>query len=592
MLSTAAIITLAVIVISVVLFAIEVIAIDLVALLMMVTLILTGVITPEQGIEGFSNKATITVAFMFILSAALLKTGALQFLAHKLAKSFKSHFKLSFVLMLVLIALISGFVNNTPVVAVFIPVMIQIAHANGQSPKQLLIPLSFASIFGGTLTLVGTSTNLMVSGIASDYGVAELKMFDLTKLGIIFLVIGVLYMLVVGIRLLPKGTDALKKSKNDYLSTLRLKTGALSTSKNLSVFEEIGMQIKGVIAKKSYLPVDNLLEAEEAVVDENPTVVVATNLKQLKALKERERVQPASDFLINGHSLRKKETSLVELVITPQSHLVGKPISKNYFIRNFRAVPIAIKDREGMVQLEDTPLKAGDILLLEIRTRYNNDLKVEAETENPPFILLSEEHLIDFDKRKFYTVLSLIFGVVVASAIGVDIMVSCITAVSVMLVLGIIKMPEAYQSINWKVIMIIACALSLGKAMNNSGLDELIAHQLITHLGDFGPIVLLSGLYLLTSILTELMSNHAAAALILPIALTTASSLGVQPLPFIVAITFAASASFMTPMGYHANTMVYAAGQYRFMDFIRVGTVLNLVFWLLATFLIPIIYGF
>lgn len=590
MISTGAIITLIVIVVSIVFFAIEVIAIDLVALLMLVTLILTGVITPEQGIEGFSNKATITVAFMFILSAALLKTGALQFLAHRLAKSFRYNFKLSFVLMLVLIAIISAFINNTPVVAVFIPVMIQIAHASGQSPKKLLIPLSFASIFGGTMTLVGTSTNLMVSGIAKDYGALELTMFDLTKLGIIFLIVGVIYMSFIGIKLLPTDIKTAQSKKNDYITTVNLAQYSRLPIQELSLIKEIGMTVKAIVNKdKETTEFDSTLPLK----DSTEKMILATNLEQLKQLKERSRIKSETGYTINGHRLRKKETSLVEVVITPTSHLVGKPLSKHYFTRNFRAVPIALKEREGIIQIDKDPLKAGDVVLLEARTRYISELKSTEKQENAPFILLSEEHLIDFDQRKFFLVLAIIAGVVITAASGVmDIMVSCISGVSLLLLLKVIKMPEAYQSINWKVIMIIACALSLGKAMNNTGLDELIAKGIITQLGDMGPIFVLSGLYLLTSILTELMSNHAAAALILPIALTTAASLGVSPLPFIVAITFAASASFMTPMGYHANTMVYAAGQYKFSDFIKVGTLLNLIFWALATLLIPILYPF
>lgn len=568
MISTGALITLIIIAVSVVLFAIELIAIDLVALLMMLTLILTGVITPEQGIEGFSNKATITVAFMFILSASLLKTGALQFLAYRLAKSFQYNFKVSIGLMMLLIALISGFINNTPVVAIFIPVMIQIAHTSGQSPKKLLIPLSFASIFGGTLTVVGTSTNLMVSGTSKDYGAMELNMFDLTKLGIVFLIVGIAYMMFIGVRLLPNNKKVIDQKKNDYISSIQL-----LDKEKVAFKQKSGIQLLDKIAHETH--------------------IITTTLDRLKELKEHARLKSFTPFKINNHSFRKQETSFIELVITPNSHLIGKLLSDAYFTRNYRAVPIAIKHKGELIDISKETLVAGDIILLEIRTRYITDLKSAEKQENSPFILLSEEHIIDFNQRKFYTVLAVISGVILSASIGLtDIMVSCIAGVSLLLVLNVLNMPEAYKSINWKVIMIIACALSLGKAMSNTGLDQFIADQVITHLGELGPIYVLSGLYLLTSILTELMSNHAAAALILPIALTTASSLGVNPLPFVVAITFAASASFMTPMGYHANTMVFTAGQYRFKDFVKVGALLNIIFWLIATFLIPILYPF
>ena len=599
MFTSGIVITLIVILISIVLFAIEVISIDLVALSIIITLIITGVITPEQGIEGFSNKATITVAFMFILSAALLKTGSLQYLAHKLAKSFRYNFNLSIILMMILIAFISAFINNTPVVAVFIPIVIQIAHSAGHSPQKILIPLSFASIFGGTCTLIGTSTNILVSGIAESHGVGEISMFSMTPFGLILLVVGILYMIIVGIKLLPNrqhknSSVELKYGIRDYLAEIQLLDNASSINKPISasaLVTELGMDIIAVTRNGEYYP----LPQDEFVLRANDVLKVKCEGSKIKELKDKGQVLSDNLLKIGGNKLKSKETSLVEIVVTSNSSLEGKTLRQTDFKRRFRAVPLAIQHREDIQHesLYDYKLKSGDLILFEVRTRYLDDLKKMEFEQESPIAILSEENLIHFDQRKFYIVLSVLLAVVITATLGIfDIMVAAILGVTLLCLLNVISMKEAYESIGWKVIMLLAGALALGTAMSNTGLDLLIADSLIAKLGSWGPVAILSGLYLITSVLTEFMSNHASAALLAPIAIVTAQTLGVNPMPFLMAVTFAASASFMTPMGYHANTMVYSAGQYRFMDFVKVGTLINILFWILATFLIPIIYPF
>lgn len=591
--TTAAFITIGIIIIAIVLFATEALPVDLVAILILLSLVISGVLTPQEGIKGFSNKATITVAFMFVLSAALLKTGALQVLAHRLSKFFRYKFNVGMLLMMLMIAVISAFVNNTPVVAMFIPVVIQIAHTSGQEPTKMLIPLSFASIFGGMCTLIGTSTNILVSGIAEENGIEGINMFSMTPIALILLVIGIAYMSLLGLRLLPKAQThkTLRKSIdfNQYITEIELLEHSNSVDQKImdselvTEFEMDIIEIKRNGEVFSLPQGDFILKAEDILK-------VKCHAEKIKSLKGKAKSFAISPLKVGEDDLMGKNAALVEMVITSSSEIHGKTLGELDFRRRYRAIPLAIKHRRDIMQddLYKVKLNAGDVILAEVKSHYIKELKKKESQQDAPFVILSEDHLTDFNKRQFVLVTALILIMVALAAFNVvDILTGSIAAVTTLVLSKVLSMKDVYRAINWKIIFLLAGALSLGLAIDKTGLDISIAEFMISQLSPFGIIAIISGLYITTSLLTEVMSNNASAALMAPIAIATAASLDNSPIPFLITIMLAASATFMTPIGYQTNTMVYSAGQYRFKDFFKVGVVLNICFWLTASFIIP-----
>ena len=591
--TTAAIITLGIVVLAIILFATEALPVDLVAILILISLILTGVLTPQEGIKGFSNKATITVAFMFVLSAALLKTGALQVLTHRLSKLFRYKFNTGMLLMMLMIAVISAFVNNTPIVAMFIPVVIQIAHTSGQNPSKMLIPLSFASIFGGMCTLIGTSTNILVSGIAEENGIEGINMFSMTPVAAILMVIGIAYMSLIGIKLLNKKQpdQNLRKSFdfNQYITEIELLENSNSIDAkimNSELVEEFEMDIIEVKRNGEVFT----LPQGDFILKMHDILKVKCHADKIKSLKGKAKSFAISPLKIGEDDLTGKNAALVEMVITSSSEIHGKTLKQLDFRRRYRAIPLAIKHREDIVHddLYEVKLHAGDVILAEVKSHYIDTLKKRENQQDAPFVLLSEDHLTDFNKPKFIAVTSLIFLMVTLAALDVvDILTGSIAAVTLLVLTKVLSMKDVYKAINWKIIFLLAGALSLGLAIDKTGLDLIIAELMIDKLSPMGIIAIISGLYITTSLLTEVMSNNASAALMAPIAIATATSLDKDPIPFLITIMLAASATFMTPIGYQTNTMVYSAGQYQFKDFFKVGVFLNILFWITASLIIP-----
>lgn len=592
------IITLLVALAAVILFVTEWLTVDLVAMLIILALVITGVISAEEGLEGFSNGATLTVAFMFVLSAALLKTGALQLLAGRMAEGFRTVPKRATLKLVLLVAAVSAFINNTPVVAVFIPIVGRIATTAKINPAKLLIPLSFASILGGMCTLIGTSTNILVSGIAEENGLPGFSVFTLAPVGLVLLVLGVVYLTYVGDKLLPdhetEESLADQFALHDYLAEIVIpKASQLADQRIMdsAIVRELDMDIIEVRRGRNRFtlpPGDFRLEAED-------TLKVRCDRDKIKGLKNWVRlVDHSSGVRVMGTGLERDNSSLIEMVVTPNSEFVGKTLRQVDFRRTYRAVPLAIRQREATLneRLYELPLTAGDVILAEVKTHYLRELYRIEQRQDSPFILLSSDTITDFKQGRFFFVLATVVGVIaLATANLVPISIAALLGVCVLVLGRTITMKEAYEAVDWKIIFLLAGALSLGKAMNNSGLDESVAGLLTGSVSYLGVYALIALLYLVTNVLTEVMSNNATAALLAPVAIAAAQQLGLDPMPLLVTVAIAASASFMTPVGYQTNTMVYSAGRYKFTDFTRVGTPLNLICWVVTTLLVPLFFS-
>ncbi|MBP7407664.1 MAG: SLC13 family permease, partial [Flavobacteriales bacterium] len=550
-----------------VLFISEKLSIDLVALLILIALVGTGVITPKEALNGFSDQATITVAFMFVLSAALLRTGAVSTIGPKLSRIFRTNPLVGMFLFALCIGGISAFVNNTPVVALLMPVVIQMAHSSGQAPSKLLIPLSYAAIFGGVVTLLGTSTNIVVSGVLTSQGREGLGMFDQTPLGLIFLLIGALYLAFIGRKLLPDRRESKdlgeRFNMRGYVTEIQLLAGAPAIGQRIMdtmLVKELDMDIIEIRRDDQRFT----LPSGDIELQEGDVLKVRCELARIRELKDRAHINVEPVMKLANDDMRQRGTTLVELVITASSMLEGKVLGEADIIRKYRAVPLAVRHREDVVheRLHDVVLRAGDVILAEVRSHYVATLKKMETTRESPFVILTEqEGVAIFQRKRFAFVALILLAVVVLSSMEVvPIAIATLGGVVLLAVTSMLSMKDVYESIEWRIVFLLAGTLSLGVAMEKCGLAARLAAGLVDVLGPFGPRWVICGLYLVTLILTELMSNTATAALVTPIALATATGLGLSPTPFIMAVVFAASLGFMTPFGYQTNAMIYGAG--------------------------------
>ncbi len=572
-------------------FATERIRIDLVALGVMVLLMVLGIVSPKEGLSGFSNPATVTIAAMFVLSAGLQRTNLPTLVGTRIVSLANESEGRLIVLLMLTTALLSAFILNTAVVAVFIPIALRIANEMKISPSRLLMPISFGAILGGTLTLIGTSTNLLVSSIAAQSGLEPFSFFAFAPFGIITLAAGLLYMATIGRKLLPNRpieSDLLDKYHiREYLSQIEVRPNSPLIGKklgDLNLGKRYDITFLDILRDGRTI----LLPGASRHIRANDIILVRGPLDKLLELQKIEGLDIVplnklpEEFLSKGNEL-----GMAEVVVAPQASIMGFTIKELNFRQRFGVVAIGML-RRGMSiigKFTHEPIMAGDMLLV-VGERKN----LAKLSNNPDFLLLVDVPMPAVRSTKAFWALAIMAGVVIAAILGAPIVVSALAGSLMMIVTRVLTLDDAYHALDKRVLVMLAGILSLEAAMENSGLAQWLSESIL-YLLDPAPAWLIVGtFYLLSMLLTETMSNQATAVVLAPLAISAANMMGANPTPLLMAITFAASASFMTPVGYQTNTMIYNTGNYRFLDFTKVGTPLNILLLILATIFIPMIW--
>ncbi len=572
----------------------ETIAVDKTAVGIMVLLALTGILTPGEAVAGFANPAVITVGAMFLLSHGLIRTGAVGLLTEQVLRFSKGQTAVAAILILSASGLLSAFINNTPVVVLFIPVVMGLSCQCDFSPSKLLIPLSFISVLAGTCTLIGTSTNIIVSDLATQSGLPPLTMFELSRVGIPVALVGILFLFLASPRLLPGRTppvcesDATRASR--YLAEFIIPMGSTLVGKTDIVDHaetRLGFQVIEVFRDNEiYDPKRSTISLRAG-----DTLMVKGSAQDLLDALNRHLVEPVhgEEDLEFGRGL--KDDLIIELIIPPLSGLLREKLLSADLFDDADIRIIAIRTRHhhySYRKIKTVKLKVGDTILVRCPR-----LKLDKLRAIKDVIVVEDIHHSVPRTDKSLSAALIFAGVVGSATLGLaDIMVCALTGVLAMTLTHCLSLKDAYRSLESEVLLLIVATIGLGLAMQKTGATQIYADAFLGLFSGMSPHMVLFGIILLSSICTHVLSNNATAVLLLPIAVSTAHTLGVDPRPFVVGICFGAGACFATPIGYQTHMLVYGPGRYRFSDFLRIGLPLSLIVVVLSSLLVPRVWPF
>ena len=588
----------AILLVALIIFALDIFPIDFVAFSLMALILVLGPIlnvSPLEAISGFSNPATITVMAMFILSAGVYRTGLINVLAKYMVDIAGKSQRRQMVTVMMVVGPISAFINNTAAVAILIPSVISLAHEHKQAPSKLLIPLSYFSQLAGVITLIGTSTNILASSITAQEGYGTFGMFEFASIGVLVFITGAIYLLFIGIRLLPERRvdEQLEESYQikEYMTEVLIQENSPLVGKTL--VESRLSELFDIYILDIYRNGRNLgfLIASDTTIQAGDILFVQAKTEQLLQIKDEEGLafEPEARLGTVGVTNGKANAAgLMEVVIGPDSSLIGGTLETTNFRNRYNCTVIAMQSHGELIheRLGQIHLSFGDTLLLRGEAFAFQQIKRE-----PGFIVTQEVQEEEFRANKVPLALGIVAGVVILAALGVPILVTSIAGCVLMVLTGCLKVEEFHSSIRWDVIFLLAGVIPLGLALQNTGGADWLASQIVDIAYFVPPLLVLTIFYFMTTILTELISNNATVVVLVPIGIATAEALGLDPRAIVLAIMFAASTSFMTPVGYQTNTLVFGPGGYKFLDYLRVGGPLNLLLAIITPIYIYFVWG-
>jgi di/tricarboxylate transporter len=574
-----------------VLFAVERIPIEIVSIVLVMAMIITKTLTVAEAFAGFGNDIVITIAGLFVLTGGLAKTGVVDIIGRRLQHlAGASEFRVA-ALIMVAAALSAAIMKNTTTTAMFLPVVLGIAVRKNISPSRLLIPLAFGAILGGTCTLIGTSTNLAVSGALPRYGLAPFSMFELTKVGVPIVGVGMLYMLLLGLRLLPRRESEKSLTEQYHVRQYMTEVIVLDDSpligKTLAearISDDLDLTVLGILrGAKQYRIAPHPYEEIKA----DDLLLVQGRVEDILRVKSEAGIEIKPDFTLSDALLEGSDVELFEAMVPKGSDFVGRTLERLQFQKRYQLVVLAI-NRHGvnlLSKLSKVRIRFGDVLLIQGNREHVESLAVDDQV-----LLLEEisERQARPSKRRWALTA---FGVFLFFSVTHLVPLPVAVLVGVLILLGSrsLRTAEMYEMIDWRLIILIACMISFGLAMEKSGADQFLADLIIKATGGYGPIAVLAGFFIMTVALTQPMSNQAAALVMLPIAVKSAVVLGLNPRTFAVAVTYAASCSFLTPLE-PACVLVYTPGRYRFFDFVKVGSLLTIFVFAIVMWLVPVFW--